>query len=170
LHHFQDLAPWNGAVPSHPPSVESDTGWCPVAGPDGKPSGQNGQSCFWFSNGCAIGCSACDGTSRGPIPSSRNPLNVRKFNWCPDGTNSTAKATICDKALRTVNRGVDCGAADDWYYYSPWRYDLSSFLPDTRSLTSYHLRSGPLALHLYSILAAWQVGTSPRMAATAASM
>jgi hypothetical protein len=41
---------------------------------------------------------------------------------CPDGTNSTAKATICDKALRTVNRGVDCGAADDWYYYSPWRH------------------------------------------------
>ena len=31
------------------------------------------------------------------------------------------KATICDPALRTVNRGAECGAQDDWYYYSPWR-------------------------------------------------
>ena len=31
------------------------------------------------------------------------------------------KATICDPALRTVNRDAKCGAADDWYYYSPWR-------------------------------------------------
>ena len=47
----RDLAPWNGPVPEHPPSVESATGWCPVPGKDGKPSGENGQSCFWFSNG-----------------------------------------------------------------------------------------------------------------------
>merc|ERR1712048_177582 len=39
------------------------------AGPSPAPtnpklSGQNGQSCFWFSNGCSIGCETCDGTSR----------------------------------------------------------------------------------------------------------
>eukprot|EP01051_Picozoa_sp_SAG22_P017238 SAG22_NODE_2612_length_2381_cov_2.086766_2_plen_91_part_00 len=45
------LPPWNGKVPAKPPNVESRTGWCPVPGPDGKLSGQNGQSCFWFSNG-----------------------------------------------------------------------------------------------------------------------
>ena len=28
-------------------------------------TGANGQSCFWFSNGCAIGCKACDGSTRG---------------------------------------------------------------------------------------------------------
>jgi hypothetical protein len=72
-----------------------------------------------FSNGCSIGCGACDGSSRGPIPNSKDPFYKRKFNSCPDGTNSTAVATICDPALRTVNRGVECGAADDWYYYSP---------------------------------------------------
>ena len=32
-------------------------------------SGSNGQACFWFSNGCAIGCDECDGSTRGPIPS-----------------------------------------------------------------------------------------------------
>jgi hypothetical protein len=45
----RDLSPWNGSVPTHPPAVESHTGWCPVPDKDGKPSGQNGQSCF-----CAI--------------------------------------------------------------------------------------------------------------------
>ena len=31
-------------------------------------SGANGQSCFWFSNGCSIGCDECDGNTRGPVP------------------------------------------------------------------------------------------------------
>ena len=35
--------------------------------------------------------------------------------------NSTANATVCDPAKRTVNTGATCGADDDWYYYSPWR-------------------------------------------------
>jgi hypothetical protein len=46
---------WNGKVPctsaGNCPSVETATGWCPVPGTDGKVSGQNGQACFWFSNG-----------------------------------------------------------------------------------------------------------------------
>lgn len=45
----KDLAPWNGPVPCHVqgkcPSVETQTGWCPVPDKDGKVSGQNGQSC-----------------------------------------------------------------------------------------------------------------------------
>ena len=38
----KDLSPWNGPVKD--PNVESATGWCPVPGADGKPSGRNGQS------------------------------------------------------------------------------------------------------------------------------
>ena len=38
----KDLSPWNGPVKD--PNVESATGWCPVPGVDGKPSGRNGQS------------------------------------------------------------------------------------------------------------------------------
>ena len=44
----RDLPPWNGPVPARPPTVESKTGWCPVPDKEGKPSGQNGQACFWF--------------------------------------------------------------------------------------------------------------------------
>ena len=36
---------------------------CPI-GPAGKDT--NGQACFWFSNGCNIGCDACDGTHPSP--------------------------------------------------------------------------------------------------------
>merc|ERR1719382_2029097 len=62
--------PWGGHVP-HPLPFEP---WCPfpsesAAGKDDRNiTGANGQACFWFSNGCAIGCDACDGNSRGPIP------------------------------------------------------------------------------------------------------
>ena len=117
----KDLLPWSGPVPAHPPTVENGTGWCPVPGEDGAPSGKNGQACFWFSNGCSIGCHTCDGSSRGPIPNRHDPFWRRKFNTCPDGVNSTATATVCDPAKRTVNTGAVCGAHDDWFYYSPWR-------------------------------------------------
>lgn len=40
----KDLKPWDGVVvPKTFPNVESKTGLCPVPGPDGKPSLQNGQ-------------------------------------------------------------------------------------------------------------------------------
>jgi hypothetical protein len=126
--------PWGGPVPRKPPGVESATGWCPVwSEREGKVTGQNGQSCFWFSNGCAIGCERCDGSSRGPLPSSRDPhwrgcgqrvaggtstSPLIKCNLCPE---ANATATICDPKLRTINSQAVCGGADDYYYYSPWR-------------------------------------------------
>ena len=107
---------------------------------DGSVSGQNGQSCFWFSNGCMIGCDACDGTSRGPIPYTNPPGSPwrRKFNWCPDGSNSTAKATVCDPAKRTVNTDVECGADDDYFYYSPWRAPGSAPVFDSCGMAGGH--------------------------------
>eukprot|EP00937_MAST-01D_sp_MAST-1D-sp2_P003648 g3648.t1 len=41
-------------------------GSCPVAAKNGHPNAlnaSNGQSCYWFSNGCTIGCNKCDGTN-----------------------------------------------------------------------------------------------------------
>ena len=32
------------------------------------------------------------------------------------------KPTICDKKLRTINTGAECGAADDFWFYTPWRH------------------------------------------------
>lgn len=130
------LSPWNGSVPNPPPSVESMTGWCPVPDRNGTVTGQNGQACFWFSNGCSIGCDECDGTSRGPIPWSPDPKWKRKFNTC---NSSTAEATICDPALRTVNRNASCGAADDWYYFSPWRAPGSAPVFDSCGMAGGHL-------------------------------
>lgn len=131
----RDLLPWSGPVPNPPPSVETCTGWCPVPGKDGMPSGQNGQACFWFSNGCAIGCKECDGSSRGPIPNSPDPKWARKFNIC---NNTEVKATVCDPKYRTVNRDAKCGADDDWYYYSPWRSPGSAPVFDSCGMAGGH--------------------------------
>lgn len=137
----KDLAPWNGTVPCSVnkscPSVETDTGWCPVPGKDGKASGQNGQACFYFSNGCAVGCDTCDGSSRGPIPhcgyEPSKPCKPQKNATgtgqnkvgpgvaCKGPQKSTAVPTICAREHRTINIDATCGGEDDWYFYSPWR-------------------------------------------------
>ena len=88
-----------------------------------------------FSNGCALGCETCDGTSRGPIPGSKDPHWHRKFNLCPE---AQAKATVCDPALRTINVKAECGAADDWYYFSPWRHPGSAPVFDSCGMAGGH--------------------------------
>merc|ERR1711934_285419 len=108
----RDLAPWTGLAPEPLPAVSAPDfagTWCPIAGgPGGKHKvGDLGQSCFWFSNGCAIGCAQCDGSTRGPEAGHvcSNPM----------------KPTLCDPAKRTVNTGAECGSKEDTYYYTPWR-------------------------------------------------
>ena len=83
-----------------------------------------------FSNGCAVGCDACDGSSRGPIPSSYKattvpPTGIGRNKVGPNGvvckSSNGVEPTICDPALRTINQNATCGGEDDWYYFSPWR-------------------------------------------------
>lgn len=140
--------PWSGPVPD-PIKFEP---WCPIpsaaaVGKDARNiSGSNGQACYWFSNGCAIGCDACDGSTRGPIPTFQcvegqsadscdviplqSPHKIQfgpKAPICgaqapaPRAPGSSMNATICDPKLRTVNTGAECGSASDYFYYSPWR-------------------------------------------------
>ncbi|KAH8062568.1 hypothetical protein JL722_3490 [Aureococcus anophagefferens] len=64
------LAPWNGSVPD---PVPFDTpNWCAhesaISTDWRNLSGSNGQACFWFSNGCDIGCDRCDGDTGQKIP------------------------------------------------------------------------------------------------------
>ena len=84
-------------------------------------AGHNGQACFWFSNGCSIGCEECDGTTRGPS------IHTNKTDICGKGY----KATVCDPKLRTVNTGAECGSEEDSYYFSPWRAPGSAPLFDS---------------------------------------
>lgn len=53
--------------PLDPPTIQNCEGSCPLSAH--KPgdvealNASNGQSCYWFSNGCTIGCDKCDGTN-----------------------------------------------------------------------------------------------------------
>ena len=111
---------------------------CPSPDGEGNTSGQLGQACYWFSNGCSIGCPQCDGTSRGPIPTSHDPRWRRKMDTCGSG----AKATLCDSSKRTVNVDAECGAGDDWYYYSPWRSPGSAGVYDSCGMAGGTPKSG----------------------------
>jgi hypothetical protein len=129
----RDVKPWSEPLKGPSPNVESKTGLCPVpSSTDGKPSGQNGQACFWFSNGCAVGCDHCDGSSRGPIPTGDSkkpvtnpPTGIGRNKVGPNGVvcakSNGVKPTMCDPNHRTVNINATCGGATDWYFYSPWR-------------------------------------------------
>ena len=126
----RDLHPWNSPPPSQPPNVESKTGWCPVPSKNGTITGQNGQACFWFSNGCAVGCDECDGSSRGPIPgvgtgpNTSPPTGIGRNKVGPGVVckkSNGVEPTMCDPEHRTVNQGAACGGPSDYYYYSPWR-------------------------------------------------
>jgi len=66
-----------------------------------------GQSCFWFSSGCTIGCDKCDGDGR------------RDGEPCRCG--DCANATLNKPEWRTGNRGAVPGSKEDWTKYNPWR-------------------------------------------------
>jgi hypothetical protein len=65
------------------------------------------QSCFWFSQGCTIGCKTCDGGASNPNTKDR----------CGSGM----QATLNDPKLRTYNRAAPAGSDADIYKHNPWR-------------------------------------------------
>merc|ERR1712166_43878 len=66
----------------------------------------NGQSCFWFSQGCTIGCSECTGTGS---------------HTSKELCNSTMQPTNNNPLSRTMNRDSAAGTVNDTYAYNPWR-------------------------------------------------
>ena len=111
---------------------------CPAPSANGTVTGEIGQACFYFSNGCALGCDTCDGSSRGPIPTSKDPHWHRKFNLCNRSLDAFDTPICKNKAWRTVNTDVECGAADDWYYFSPWRAPGSAPVMDSCGVAGGH--------------------------------
>ena len=73
----------------HPP-----TGWiepytCNCT--NGTDACSNGQSCFWFSQGCTIGCAACDGDG----------ARLPGYDHCPE---TSIAPTLNDPKYRTANQ------------------------------------------------------------------
>ena len=77
--------------------------WCA----NGTSPCESGQSCYWFSQGCTIGCDACVKNA------SRSHTDV-----CNSGLN----ATICDHRMRTYNVNATCNGPHDILRWHPWRY------------------------------------------------
>lgn len=67
---------------------------------------ENGQACYWYNQGCFIGCPTCDSKS-GRI----------QADLCGGGK----VATLNDPELRTVNRNATAGSEYDIYKHNPWR-------------------------------------------------
>lgn len=65
-----------------------------------------GQTCFWFSQGCVIGCPTCTG----------HDARAQK-----DTCGANAKALLCDPRLRTYNKDAPCNSAQDKFKHNPWR-------------------------------------------------
>jgi hypothetical protein len=50
-----------------------------------------------------------------------DPSTTKNLVIKPNCDNPTTNATICDPRLRTMNTLAECGSADDYYFFSPWR-------------------------------------------------
>ena len=102
----------NGTQPAFPLDSKGTPGCYPRHGSCGCYCGNgttpclSGQSCFWFSQGCTIGCPTCDGVS---------PRSFKDL--CGLGM----KATVCDPRMRTYATDTACNTDGDLYRYNPWR-------------------------------------------------
>lgn len=66
----------------------------------------NAQACYWYSQGCSIGCPECDSVN------GRAQIDI-----CGAGKN----ATILEPLIRTVNRAAEAMTEYDVYRHNPWR-------------------------------------------------
>jgi hypothetical protein len=79
----------------------------------------NGQSCFWYQQGCFIGCPTCDSKS-----------GRAQYDICGSGK----QATLNDPNLRSVNRNATAGSENDIYKHNPWRAPGSAPVIDSCGL------------------------------------
>lgn len=80
-----------------------------------------GQTCYYFSNGCTIGCTECDGEAANP--------NTR--DRCGSGMTATL-----DPKFRTFNRHTEPGSDEDIYKHNPWRAPGNAPLLDPCGMAS----------------------------------
>ena len=98
--------PWSNA--RHPL-----TGWImPYSGAcsNGTTPCNSGQSAFWFSQGCTIGCKTCTG----------NGSRIPNFDHCPSLPKPPLSAQL-DAQYRTTNLKTKPGSIQDFWRFNPWR-------------------------------------------------
>jgi len=96
--------PWAERAPRQPCTCANTTAGS--AGPHTQEGCDNAQACYWYQQGCSIGCPSCDSVN-----------GRQQVDLCGLGK----KATINDPELRTVNRGAVAGSIYDIYKHNPWR-------------------------------------------------
>ena len=136
------LPPWsNWSYPSDPIAFCEDGkgcgGACPISARDptnpGAANAANGLACYWFSNGCTIGCGECDGTFnhfghgkqrflyKGMTPAQLAAANVTMANpWVPEPGSltldpvSTAGLVAKSNCAHPTTNATLCGGATNW--------------------------------------------------------
>jgi len=98
------LPPWSNG--KHPPTGTIEPYECHCT--NGSLPCNSGQGCFWFSQGCTIGCDKCDGDG------ARFP----NYDHCPG---KSIKPTLNDPKWRTINQAAEPGTEADFTKYHPWR-------------------------------------------------
>ena len=78
---------------------------------NGTEACSNGQSCFWFSNGCTPGCKACDG----------NGNRYPNFDHCPGEEKDLKPADLLLKEYWTGDKTWPAATTYDIFKYNPWR-------------------------------------------------
>lgn len=97
-------------------------GSCPISAHNGvidALNASNGQSCYWFSNGCMIGCSECDGTNnhyghgaqqflyKGMSLAELKKNNITMSNpWNP----TPGDMVMDPKSIKALNISVNCAS------------------------------------------------------------
>lgn len=89
----------------------------------------SGQACFWFSQGCFIGCATCD--NRSIQPDGMDP-RAPENNSCVRGSQpagSTSQPTLPHR-LWSMNRAAVESSNGDIFRYHPWRAPGSAPVTD----------------------------------------
>jgi len=78
---------------------------------NGTDTCNNGQSCFWFSNGCTPGCKACDG----------NGNRYPNYDHCSDEEKGLKPEDRLLKRYWTGDPTWEEGSSFDVFKFNPWR-------------------------------------------------
>jgi len=92
--------PWTGTIEPYTCACTNGTDVC-----------NNGQSCFWFSNGCTPGCKACSG----------NGNRYPNFDHCPNETKNLKPSDYLLKEYWTGDKTWPEGTSYDIFKFNPWR-------------------------------------------------